>query len=137
MQLPQVDGKLEIKIEGVLTISIEQFNLEYATDADPKLLVLGMHNCFIEVLGKRMPPSGTISIGLFSPTEGADQIGWIGAYNEGQDGGGGGGDTTQRLAAPGGGNGGGASDVFELVYLGVGQRVGPDRPSRRPISPTS
>jgi len=125
IQLPQVDGKLEIKIEGVLTISIEQFNLEYATDADPKMLVLGMHNCFIEVLGQRLPPDGTISIGLFAPTEGADQIGWIGAYNEGEDGGGGG-DTQQKLARRVPARLGAASDVFELVYLGVGQRVGPD-----------
>lgn len=126
IQLPQVDGKLEIKIEGVLTISIEQFNLEYATDADPKMLVLGMHNCFIEVLGKRLPPDGTISIGLFAPTEGADQIGWIGAYNQGKDGGGGG--DTQELLVPRRlpVQAEAASDVFDLVYLGVGQRVGPD-----------
>ncbi|CAM5762883.1 hypothetical protein [Mesorhizobium amorphae] len=126
IQLPQVDGKLEIKIEGVLTISIEQFNLEYAANADPKMLVLGMHNCFIEVLGNRLPPDGTISIGLFAPTEGADQIGWIGAYNQGKDGGGGG--DTQELLAPGRAlvRAEAASDVLDLVYLGVGQRVGPD-----------
>jgi len=138
VQLPQVDGKLEIKIEGVLTISIEQFNLEYATGADPKMLVLGMHNCYIEVLGTRIPPKGTISIGLFAPTEGADQIGWIGAYNLGEDGGGGGKDPP-ALAFRGGdrglarqpsvvaedGGGGSSDDVFKLVYLGIGQRVGP------------
>ncbi|WP_095088477.1 hypothetical protein [Mesorhizobium sophorae] len=134
IQLPQVDGKLEIKIEGVLTISIEQFNLEYATDADPKMLVLGMHNCFIEILGQRLPPDGTISIGLFAPTEGADQIGWIGAYNLGKDGGGGGGDDAQKLlAAPVPAKVGAVSDVFELVYLGVGQRVGPD-PTKPPAN---
>lgn len=135
IQLPQVDGKLEIKIEGVLTISIEQFNLEYATESEPKMLVLGMHNCFIEVLGKRMPPDGTISIGLFAPTEGADQIGWIGAYNKGEDGGGGGdgegneGEPTM-LAVPAG-DGDDGNGVFDLVYLGVGQRVGPD-PTKPP-----
>ncbi|GLS22431.1 hypothetical protein GCM10007874_54490 [Labrys miyagiensis] len=135
IQLPQVDGKLEIKIEGVLTISIEQFNLEYATDADPKMLVLGMHNCFIEILGQRLPPDGTISIGLFAPTEGADQIGWIGAYNKGKDGGGGGGggDTPELLAAPVPAKLGAVSDVFDLVYLGIGQRVGPD-PAKPPAN---
>lgn len=131
IQLPQVDGKLEIKIEGVLTISIEQFNLEYATDAQPQMLVLGMHNCFIEILGQRMPPDGTISIGLFAPTEGADQIGWIGAYNQGKDGGGGGGDASKQMAAPV--KAGAASDVFELSYLGIGQRVGPD-PTKPPAN---
>ena len=137
VQLPQVDGKLEIKIEGVLTISIEQFNLEYATGADPKMLVLGMHDCYIEVLGTRIPPKGTISIGLFAPTEGADQIGWIGAYYLGEDGGGGGKDPpalafrgsdrelARQLPVVAEDGGGGSDDVFKLVYLGVGQRVGP------------
>ncbi|WP_189407261.1 hypothetical protein, partial [Mesorhizobium sp. M1A.F.Ca.ET.072.01.1.1] len=132
IQLPQVDGKLEIKIEGVLTISIEQFNLEFPKDAEPKMLVLGMHNCFIEVLGKRLPPDGTISIGLFAPTEGADQIGWIGAYNQGKDGAGGG-NTSDLLTLPAPVGAGAASDVFELVYLGVGQRVGPD-PAKPPAN---
>ncbi|WP_095197979.1 hypothetical protein [Mesorhizobium carmichaelinearum] len=131
IQLPQVDGKLEIKIEGVLTISIEQFNLEYAKDSEPQMLVLGMHNCFIEILGQRLPPDGTISIGLFAPTEGADQIGWIGAYNKGKDGGGGGGDTQDEPAASVPARLGAVSDVFDLVYLGVGQRVGPD-PAKPP-----
>lgn len=124
IQLPQVDGKLEIKIEGVLTISIEQFNLEYATDPPPSMLVLGMHNCYIEILGKRLPPEGTISIGLFAPSAGAAQIGWIGAFNKGEDGGGGGKDAGKNapklIAADGSGK------TFDLDYLGVGQRVGPD-----------
>ncbi|QAY75870.1 hypothetical protein [Sphingosinicella sp. BN140058] len=158
VQLPQVDGKLEIKIQGVLTISIEQFTLLYATDSDPKMLVLGLQDCFIDVLGTRVPPSGTISIGLFAPTEGADQIGWIGAYNKGEDGGGGG-DTGGEGGDGGGGEGGndtgtllaarpqsrravqmfeGAANadeggVFELNYVGLGQRVGPD-PTDPPTS---
>jgi hypothetical protein len=144
VQMPEADGKLEIKIQGVLTISIAQFNLVYATENDPKMIVLGMKDCFIEILGNRLPPSGTISIGLFAPTEGADQIGWIAAYNNGEDGGGGegedgenggkdGGREVAKIAAKaGGGNGngnggnGGDSKVLEMTYLGVGQRVGPD-----------
>jgi hypothetical protein len=129
IQLPQVNGKLEIKIEGVLTISIKQFNLEYATDPPPSMLVLGMQDCYIEVLGKRLPPEGTISLGLFAPSAGAAQIGWIGAYNKGQDGGGGGKDSPKLIAADkgdGNGKGDGGSKVFDLDYLGVGQRVGPD-----------
>lgn len=150
VQLPQVDGKLEIKIQGVLTISIEQFTLLYATDSDPKMLVLGLQDCFIELLGTRVPPAGTVSIGLFAPTEGADQIGWIGAYNKGEDGGGGEGEGSDTPMPPpaldartalltekrgdgeeGGGDGEGG--VFELTYVGLGQRVGPD-PTTPPTS---
>ncbi len=132
VQLPQVNGKLEIKIEGVLTISIEQFNLEYATDPPPSMLVLGMHNCYIEILGNRLPPEGTVSIGLFAPSAGAAQIGWIGAYSK--DGGGDGGgkndgkNSPQLISAGSGDDGGkgGGGKVFDLDYLGLGQRVGPD-----------
>jgi large repetitive protein len=148
VQLPQVDGKLEIKIQGVITISIQQFNLEYATTTEPKMLVLGMNECYVEIFGTRIPPKGTISFGLFAPTEGADQIGWIAAYKLGEDGGGGepdGGDNgegedTHQVAARrtmllpvrglkrSGENSGSGDEgsVFELVYLGLGQRVGPD-----------
>ncbi len=155
VQLPQVDGKLEIKIQGVITISIEQFNLEYATSTEPKMLVLGMNNCYVEIFGTRIPPKGLISFGLFAPTEGADQIGWIAAYNLGEDGGGGepeeknggGGEPEKRLArqevlpplralkkAEDDKNGGGEEGgVFELIYVGLGQRVGPD-PAESPTS---
>ncbi len=129
VQLPQVNGKLEIKIEGVLTISIQEFVLEYATGSDPAILVVGMHDCSIEVLGKRLPPEGTVSLAIFAPSAGADQIGWIGAYNKGQDGGKNGGDAAPRALTDqnGGGNGnGGGSKAFDLDYLGIGQRVGPD-----------
>jgi large repetitive protein len=70
VSMPEANGKLEIKIEGVLTISIEQFTLVYAKDADPKMLVLGMQNCYLEVFSKRLPPgeNATFSIGLFAPT---------------------------------------------------------------------
>jgi hypothetical protein len=125
IQLPQVNGKLEIKIEGVLTISIKQFTLEYATDPPPSMLVLGMQDCYIEILGKRLPPEGTVSLGLFAPSAGAAQIGWIGAYNKGEDGGGGGKGKPKLIAADTG-KGDGGSKSFDLDYLGVGQRVGPD-----------
>ncbi|MGA1797287.1 hypothetical protein VH567_00730 [Sphingomonas sp. 4RDLI-65] len=141
VQLPQVDGKLEIKIQGVLTIAIEQFTLLYATDSDPKMLVLGLQDCFIELLGTRIPPAGTVSIGLFAPTEGADQIGWIGAYNKGEDGGGGDSaappllpvrDARDAVLTPMG-QGEDDGGVFELIYVGLGQRVGPD-PASPPTS---
>lgn len=204
IQLPQADGKLEIKIQGVLTLSIELFQLKYidfkSNGATEKMLVVVLHNSYMEVLGVRMPPgTGLIDFALFVPTSNPDQLGWLAAYNEGQNGvggdtgggnggGGGGGETlhvakgaegaweyhaaeespqvrpagllegeggedvTQAENAPGGweyagqreqalglpvsaiqeegvgGNGGngGGSPVFQLVYLGGGQRVGPD-----------
>lgn len=180
IQLPQADGKLEIKIQGVLTLSIELFQLKYidytSGDTTEKLLVVVLHNSFMEVLGVRMPPgTGLIDFALFVPTSNPDQLGWLAAYNEGQNGvgddGGEGGESgggeeeeiaqltetasgaweykaqremTQQqderavmlkieaeAEADGGdggkGNGnGGGSPVFELVYLGGGQRVGPD-----------
>jgi hypothetical protein len=108
-----------------------------------------MHNCYIEILGKRLPPEGTISIGLFAPSAGAAQIGWIGAYDKGEggDGGGGGKDPgggKPKLIAAGDGNGGGGgggggggdSPAFALDFLGVGQRVGPD-PKSPPTDFTS
>lgn len=207
IQLPQADGKLEIKIQGVLTLSIELFQLKYidfkSNGATEKMLVVVLHNSYMEVLGVRMPPgNGLIDFALFVPTSNPDQLGWLAAYNNGQNGvggdngggeGGGGGETLhvapgaegaweyhaseasprvrpagllegegvpQAEDAPGtweyagqsqqtlglpvsvtqeegdggndnGGNNGGGSPVFELVYLGGGQRVGPD-PSSAP-----
>lgn len=152
VQLPQVDGKLEIKIQGVIVISVQQFNLEYATTSESKMLVLGMNECYVEIFGTRIPPKGTISFGLFAPTEGADQIGWIGAYKRGEDGGGGKPNGSewgrrkaiaarqtvlpQARALTNGGEDDGNGDeggVFELIYLGVGQRIGPD-PAKPPTS---
>lgn len=167
IQLPQADGKLEIKIQGVLTLSIELFQLKYidfkSGSTTEKMLVVVLHNSYMEVLGVRMPPgNGLIDFALFVPTSNPDQLGWLAAYNEGQSGvggvGGGGGETAlltaetasgaweytgqqeqaQTQGRPsvmiqeetggesGNGNGGNGSPVFELVYLGGGQRVGPD-----------
>jgi large repetitive protein len=152
VQLPQADGKLEIKIEGVLTISIQEFKLQYQTitgTGTPRdgeqIFVLGMHNTYLELLGKRLPPGAALfDFALFVPTEDAQQLGWIAAYNNEPSENGGGG-TTSRLLTDGsekrvpalaseygegsngnGGGGGEGSSVFELLYLGGGQRVGPD-----------
>jgi hypothetical protein len=150
VQLPEADGKLEIKIEGVLELAIEYFQLKYVTptDGSDNMLVVGLNNSYMKVLGQRLPPTGLIDFALFAPTTGAARIGWLAAFNN--TGGDGGGDnllisdasvaTTPQLIAPndqadeggnggsgkgGGGSGEGDSKVFELVYLGGGQRVGP------------
>lgn len=151
VQLPQADGKLEIKIEGVLTISIQEFKLQYQTitgTGTPRdgeqIFVLGMHNSYLELLGMRLPPGTALfDFALFVPAEDAQQLGWIAAYNneQGENGGGekallltdGSEKGARALTGKGsngnGGNGGGGngdSSVFELLYLGGGQRVGPD-----------
>jgi hypothetical protein len=148
VQLPQADGKLEIKIEGVLTISIQEFKLQYKTiksngaspGSEQQIFVLGMHNSYLELLGMRLPPGNALfDFALFVPTEDAQQLGWIAAYNN-EPGENGGGEAARLLTdgtekrslalagENGNGNGGngGESSVFELLYLGGGQRVGPD-----------
>lgn len=149
VQLPQADGKLEIKIEGVLTLSIQEFKLQYQTitgTGTPRdgeqIFVLGMHNSYLELLGMRLPPGTALfDFALFVPSEDAQQLGWIAAYNN-ETGANGGksarlltdGSEKRQLALAGedgngkDDNGGGddGSSVFELLYLGGGQRVGPD-----------
>ena len=136
VQLPEADGKLEIKIEGIFTLSIEQFTLKYATAADgngalddQQLLVVGLHNCYLEILGTRLPPGeAMIDFALFAPTDNADRIGWMAAYNNT-----GGGEASNLLTDGGNGENGDDGGVFELLYLGGGQRVGPD-PSKPPTT---
>jgi hypothetical protein len=149
VQLPQADGKLEIKIEGVLTISIERFVLRYATnegegsgegEGPSRLLVVALLESFIEVFGQRLPPDeqANIDFALFSPVGGDEKIGWIFAYDAEKSGGGGElalsptreGSPVQRehraLAPAPAASDEGEGKVFELLYLGAGQRVGPD-----------
>lgn len=171
VQLPQADGKLEIKIEGVLTLSIQEFKLQYQTitgTGTPRdgeqIFVLGMHKTYLELFGMRLPPgTALLDFALFVPTEDAQQLGWIAAYNNepGANGGGkaarlltDGHESRERVLAGeggagigdngnggngnggnGGGGGNGGSSVFELLYLGGGQRVGPD--PKAPKQPTN
>ena len=138
VQMPEADGKLEINIEGVLKISIEEFQLKWNQDTPDKLLVLAMHNSYMEILGTRMPPGNIFfDFALFAPTKGENKIGWLAAFNkkaeEGQNA------LAVSTKSPihaarqltkaenGNGGNGGGSKVFDLEYLGVGQRVGPDK----------
>lgn len=143
VQMPEADGKLEINIQGVLKISIELFQLKW-TDGDDKLLVLALHNAYMEILGTRMPPGNIFfDFALFAPTKGENKIGWIAAFNKQAE--------EEKEKALGvsmkgpleavqqlklaeksgdsnggnGSNGDGGSKVFDLEYLGAGQRVGP------------
>src|SRR5262249_16959918 len=131
---------LEISIEGVLTLSIGEFQLQYQAveGSDPPVNILSvvLFQSYMEILGTRLPPTGFIDFALFAPQSSPDQIGWIVAYdNEG------GGDApagARSLPAPrgasrkalpthseSGDSDDGDSSAFELLYLGLGQRVGP------------
>ncbi|HEX8367279.1 MAG TPA: hypothetical protein VF604_01810 [Pyrinomonadaceae bacterium] len=133
VQMPEADGKLELNIEGVLKIFIEQFQLKWTQDTEDKLLVLAFYNSYMEVLGTRMPPGNIFfDFALFAPTKGENKIGWLAAFNKEAE-------EEKALAVSmnspidaarqlkGAENGDdGGSKVFDLEYLGVGQRVGPD-----------
>ncbi len=136
VQLPQADGKLEIKIQGVLDLIIEQFILRYQTPTDggDAMLVLALHNSSIEILGQRLPPgTAQFDFALFAPINDAAHIGWIAAVNNEPKA-----EIERKLLTAGervvdlveGDDGG---SVFKLMYLGLGQRVGPD-PSSPPTT---
>ncbi|APR75953.1 Hypothetical protein A7982_01300 [Minicystis rosea] len=121
VQLPQADGKLEITIEGVFSLVIEQFQLQYVDQPGAeRLLALVLHNSYMEILGTRMPPGTALfDFALFVPAENASEIGWLAAINDMPKG-----EGARRLTA--GAAPGDESPVFKLLYLGGGQRVGPD-----------
>jgi len=145
LQMPEADGKLELNIEGVLKISIEDFQLKYTNDTTDKLLVLVLHKSYMELLGTRIPPGDLFfDLALFAPTKGEDKIGWIAALNADA------GDQDSdeprqigvsmegplqavRQAAPpengdtGGNAGEEGSKLLKLDYFGIGQRVGPEK----------
>ncbi len=131
LQLPQADGKLEIKIEGVLNLVIEQFVLKYVsvqgTRTPPdgqSLFVLALHNSYLELLGQRLPHGQALfDFALFAPSNDAQRIGWMAAINNQQSSGSG---QPGSIATTTGNGNGGDSGVFQLIYLGGGQRVGPD-----------
>jgi hypothetical protein len=126
-QLPSANGKLEISIEGILTLSIGEFQLQYQAveGSDPPVNVLSvvLFQSYMEILGTRLPPTGFIDFALFAPQSSPDQIGWIVAYDNeaGKDA------PARALAAhaESGDPDDGDSSAFELLYLGLGQRVGP------------
>ena len=79
IQMPEADGKLELTIEGVLKISIDNFQLKY-TDDD--LLVVAMIKSYMELFGTRVPPGNVnFDLAIFAPQKGDDKIGWIAALN--------------------------------------------------------
>jgi hypothetical protein len=135
VQLPQANGKLEITIEGVLSLVIQHFTLQYVTPSgsgaadDERMLVVGLQKSHLQVLGVRMPPGEyEFDFALFAPLDGAARIGWLAAVEK----------PPPAALLPAGSPAGsaivpaaateGAGPVFELVYLGGGQRVGPQKP---------
>ncbi|CAN5688402.1 hypothetical protein BH11PSE6_BH11PSE6_04310 [soil metagenome] len=147
VQIPQANGKLQIKIQGVLDLLIEQFILRYEKPADggAPFLVVALHNSSLTVLGVRLPPGeAQIDVALFAPIGDSAHIGWIAAYNNSAPPppspplrvessyapgvtieNGGGVASSLALADEGGGTDGDGGGAFELIYLGLGQRVGP------------
>ncbi|WP_420130415.1 hypothetical protein [Longimicrobium sp.] len=133
VQLPQANGKLEINIQGVLKLVIDHFVLQY-DDSGSGMLVVGLQKSYMEILGQRMPPGNLFfNFLLFSPSDDQARIGWIVALEAGEEGGGG--DGARALPAGwsrgaralgAGEDGDDAKPVFQLEYLGLGQRVGPD-----------
>ena len=134
VQMPEADGKLELNIQGVLKISIEQFQLKWTNDTKDKLLVVALYNSYMEILGTRMPPGNIFfNFALFAPTKGENKIGWIAAFNKNAE------EEKKALGVSMDGplqavqqlklaeNGDEGSKVFDLEYLGVGQRVGPEK----------
>ncbi len=137
VQLPEADGKLEIKIEGVLTLSIEEFKLQYKPIEDGSgktIFVLALHNSYLELFGTRLPPGNAFfDFALFAPSDDAARIGWIAAINNQSKESGGSESLALRSDGQALAENGNGSPVFELVYLGGGQRVGPD-PSKPPTN---
>jgi hypothetical protein len=121
-QLPEADGKLEIKIEGVLDLLIETFVLQWVTPTDktqPQMLVVGLEKASLTIFGQRLPPKGDMYLALFVPQGASNKTGWLAAYNNMP--------AKEQVALEGGGgNANGGSSAFELLFLGGGQRVGPD-----------
>lgn len=131
IQLPEANGKLEITIQGVLQLVIQEFVLKYQTpdDGGSPMLVLSLHNSFIQILGQRIPPGDLFfDFALFAPTEDAARIGWITALNSGggQEEGGDGlfasepGGRPGVAALPEGWPGGGPAVPFPVPELEVG-----------------
>ncbi|HZG43412.1 MAG TPA: hypothetical protein VEY93_10650, partial [Longimicrobium sp.] len=92
VQLPQANGKLEITIQGVLQLVIEQFILKFNPAEDgSSMLVLALHNSYIQILGQRLPPGENqfFDFALFAPTDDASRIGWVAAISTQENGGGG------------------------------------------------
>src|SRR6185503_5952650 len=114
-------GRLQIGIEGVLLLTIQNFEFSTlpAKDSIPQRYVLYMHGCTLDVLGTTVPSSGSFSFVFFAPTgqslsSALSNLGWFVAYSKGSE--------SAALTEGDDGDGGG-STLFQLSYLGLGQRV--------------
>ena len=115
-------GKLQIGIEGVLLLTIQNFEFTTlpARDSVPQRYVLYMHGGTLDVLGTNVPSSGAFSFVFFAPTgqslsSALSNLGWFVAYSKGSE------SASLSEGDDGGGNGG--DTLFQLSYLGLGQRV--------------
>lgn len=120
VKLPESSGgKLQIGIQGVLLLTIQNFEFTTlpAKDSTPQRYVLYMRGCTLEMFGATVPSSGSFSFVFFAPTEESasaalSNLGWFVAYAKGSNGAG-------QLEA----GDGESSTFFALSYLGLGQRV--------------
>ena len=125
-------GKLQIGIEGVLLLTIQNFEFTtLAANGDiPQRYVLFMRGCTLQVLGTTVPPGGNFSFVFFAPTgesirDTLANLGWFVAYQANSSNDAAKNGAARQLAgASRNGNGdGGGSSIITLSYLGLGQRI--------------
>ncbi|MCB1055650.1 MAG: hypothetical protein KDD11_09085, partial [Acidobacteria bacterium] len=152
LKLPSSSGgEKEIGIQGVLTLSVEDFGFQKLelSNGSGFVYALFLKKSVLKILGTQIPPGGNFSLLLFVPqAQGGgfrpdfSNTGWFVAYEAGESSGDGDGDgelllrpladgrlQSELLAArpvrEDGGNGGGegGSSILKLDYLGIGQRI--------------
>lgn len=98
------DGNKEIGIEGVLTLSVDNFGFlkipEIPADGEGYVYAFFIKSAFLKILNTQIPPGGDFSLMLFVPYTASDTVnlsnlGWFVAYN--RDGGSG---TGGAISAP-------------------------------------
>ncbi len=86
------DGNKEIGVEGVLTLSVDNFGFmkipENPAAGDPFVYAFFIRSAFLKIVNTQVPPGGDFSLMLFIPYEDSDTVnlsslGWFVAYNRG------------------------------------------------------
>ncbi|HSR53082.1 MAG TPA: hypothetical protein VLV83_19840, partial [Acidobacteriota bacterium] len=132
IKLPQsTGGGKEIGIQGVLTLSMEDFGFlkvpESASPGEDFLYALYLNKAVLKVLGTQIPPGLNFSTLLFIPFQGGtspdlSNLGWFVAFEPTEE-------EDQQLALTDGQVEALAKDkkkILQLDYLGIGQRIAID-----------